>query len=120
MSYLENANDLYKMIGEGHAMDAFEKYYHDDVVMIEANGEIRSGKETNRKFEQEFFSSIKEYHGGGVNSLTSNEQEGVTMVESWMEATFNDGNKVKMEEVAVQKWQDNQIIQERFYYNLED
>ena len=45
-------------------------------------------------------------------------EAGVTIVESWMEATFKDGNRMKMEEVAVQKWQGDQIIHERFYYNM--
>ena len=34
MSYLEKAQDLYRMIGEGQLLDAFEKYYHENVVMV--------------------------------------------------------------------------------------
>jgi hypothetical protein len=63
-------------------------------------------------------SSIKEVHGGGVTAITSNQEEGITMSESWMEVTFHDGNRMKLEEVAVQKWKKGQIIHERFYYNL--
>jgi ketosteroid isomerase-like protein len=40
------------------------------------------------------------------------------MVESWMDVTMKDGKRSTMEEVAVQKWEDGQIIHERFYYNI--
>ncbi len=118
MSYLDKVTNMYNMLGEGKMMDAFEKYYAENVVMIEANGETREGKDKNREFELQFLGSIKEMHGGGVYSITSNEDTGVTMVESWMDTTFKDGNRMKMEEVAVQQWKGDQIVRERFYYNM--
>ena len=54
----------------------------------------------------------------GVRSITSDEKDGTTMVESWMDVTMKDGKRNVMEEVAVQKWKDDQIIYERFYYNM--
>ena len=118
MSYYDKAKNIYDMSAQGQMLDAFEKYYHRDVVMIEATGEVRKGKEVNRKFETDFLGSVKEFHGSGVNALTSNEKDGVTMVETWMDLTFKDGNRVKMEEVSVQRWKGDQIISERFYYNV--
>jgi ketosteroid isomerase-like protein len=93
-------------------------YDHKDVVMVEATGEDRKGKDANRKFEVEFMGMMKEMHGGGVRSITSNEKEATTMVESWMDVTMKDGRRNMMEEVAVQKWKGDQIIHERFYYNM--
>jgi ketosteroid isomerase-like protein len=118
MSYYDKAKDIYDMSAQGKSLDAFEKYYHKDVVMVEATGEARKGKEANRKFETEFMGMIKEMHGGGVRAITSNEKEAVTMVESWMDVTMKDGKRSMMEEVAVQKWKGDQIIHERFYYNM--
>jgi len=43
--------------------------------------------------------------------------EDSTMVEAWSEVTFQDGNRMKLEEIARQKWHGDQIIEERFYYN---
>ncbi len=117
MTYQEKAKDLYHMINTGKLMDAFEKYYHDDVVMVEATGDKREGKSTNRQYEEKFLSSIKEFHGAGVGAITSNEEDKTTSVESWMEVTFQDGNRTKLEQVAVQQWDDEQIKHERFYYN---
>ena len=119
MSYYDKAKDIYDMSAQGKMLEAFEKYYHNDVVMVEASGETRNGKDVNRKFEVEFMSMIKEVHGAGARAITSNEKEATTMVESWMDATYKDGSRSMMEEVAVQKWKGDQIINERFYYNMD-
>ena len=117
-SCFDRATDIYKMMGEGKMLEAFDKYYHDDVVMVEATGEVREGKANNRQFEEQWLDSIAEYHGGGARSITSNEAERVTMVEAWADITFKDGNRMKLEEVAVQHWnEDGLIVRERFYYN---
>lgn len=117
MSYLEKEQELCSMVGQGQMMEAFEKFYAEHVVMEEPMSGKTEGKDANRKREQEWMSSLVEMHGGGVTSVASNEAEGVTMTESWMEATFKDGNRMKMEEVSVKKWEGDQIIHERFYYN---
>jgi ketosteroid isomerase-like protein len=118
MNYYDKAKDIYNMSAQGKMLEAFDKYYHNDVVMVEATGESRKGKDANRKFQVEFMNMIKEVHGTGVRDVTSNEKEATTMVESWMDVTMKDGKRSMMEEVAVQKWKDNQIIHERFYYNM--
>ncbi len=118
MSYYEKIKDLYDMLGQGQLLDAFDKYYHEDCQMQENNEAPRVGKATNRKAEQEFLASVKEWHDGGYTSITANEETGVTAVETWMDVTFQDGNRVKMDQVAVQHWQGDQIIKERFYYNM--
>jgi ketosteroid isomerase-like protein len=118
MSYYEKAKDIYDMSAKGKLLDAFEKYYHNDVVMVEATGESRKGKDANRKFQEEFMKMIKDFHGTGVRAITSDEKQATTMVESWMDVTMKDGKRSMMEEVAVQKWKDDQIIHERFYYNM--
>ncbi|MEO1053497.1 MAG: SnoaL-like domain-containing protein [Bacteroidota bacterium] len=118
MSYLDKIKELYGMIGTGQMMEGFEKFYHEDVEMIEGTGESCKGKDANRAREQEFMGSIQEMHGGGAGAICSNEEDGVTSVESWMDVTFKDGNRVKMEQVAVQHWEEDHIIKERFYYNV--
>lgn len=118
MSFLDKAKALYEMIDQGQMLEAFEKFYHEDVVMQEATGEVRKGKDTNRQFEINWLAGVQEMHDGGVLSITSDEENGVTAVESWIDVTFKDGNRIKMEEVAIQRWQDEQIIHERFYYNM--
>ena len=46
MSYLAKAKDINDKVLSGQLLDAFEQYYHNDVVMIEANGNaVRRGLE---------------------------------------------------------------------------
>ena len=101
MSYLEKIKAMYEMIGTGQMSEAFEQFYHEDVEMVEATGDVRKGKAANREFGKQWNASIQETHGGGVNTITSNEADHSTMVESWMDVTFKDGNRMKLEEVAV-------------------
>lgn len=114
---LDRAKAMYAMVGEGKMMEAFELYYHDDVVMQENGHEPRHGKDASREFEKQWVESIKEMHGGGVTAIASNEPDQVTMVEAWADITFADGTRRKIEEVAVQHWDGGLIVRERFYYN---
>jgi hypothetical protein len=117
MKYKKLATEMYQMVHSGQAMEAFEKFYHEESSMTEATGEVRKGKAVSREFELNWQSSIKEVHGGGVHAITSDEENGIAMVEAWMDATLKDATRMKMEEIARQKWQGDQIIEERFYYN---
>ena len=118
MSYLEKEHALQQMIGQGQILEAFEKYYHEDVVMVEATGEVFSGKDTNREREKKWVEMVKEIHGGGVEATASNEETGHTFAEVWIDVTFQDGNRMKMEQVSVKKWEGDLIVHERFYYNI--
>lgn len=117
MSYLEKAQELYSMIGQGQSQAALDKFYHDNVVVLDGPMEPRNGKEAQRGAVEYWEKSVKEVHGGGVNAIAANEENGITTVESWMDITFQDGSRRKMEEVAIQQWEGDKIIRERFYYD---
>jgi len=106
---------LNEAILSGKALEAFEQYYADDVVMQENSDEPRVGKELNRKFEVEFFSSLAEFHDGKLLSSAVNGD--VTFGEWYMDITFKGGHRVKATQVAVRRWKDGKIAAERFYYH---
>jgi len=116
MTYKEKAQDIYNQLGQGKLLDAFDQYYGENVVMTEPRG-TREGKETCREYEVQFLNSIKEFHNLEVSSITSDEANAVTTVESTMDVTFKDGNRAQMEQVAVQRWEGDHIVHERFYYD---
>ena len=118
MTYLEKSQQLHDMVDQGQMMEALDKFYHDDVVVIDGLEAPRNGKAVQKKSLEGWMAGIQEVHGGGVTGITSDEAKGITMAESWMELTMKDGNRMKMEEVAVQKWKGDKIIHERFYYNM--
>jgi ketosteroid isomerase-like protein len=116
MSYFDKISDIYDHIAQGTAMDAFEKYYAEDVTMILEDGTAVEGKEANRERENEFFSSVEEFHGIKIKGITSNEDEGITAVESTMTVTFKGMDEpMDLEQVAVQHWDGDKIDTERFY-----
>ena len=45
---LEKINDLNNMILQGKALEAFDKYYHEGVIMQENDNPPREGKAVNR------------------------------------------------------------------------
>ena len=116
MTFAEKTADLYSMINNGQLLEAFDKFYAEEVIMQEMGENPRVGKALNREFEVNFLNSIEAVHGAGVHNITSDENKGVVMVENWMDLTFKGGHRVKMEQVCVQEWKDEQIINERFYH----
>ncbi|HZD46236.1 MAG TPA: SnoaL-like domain-containing protein [Acidobacteriaceae bacterium] len=99
----------------GKIMDAFEKYYADDVVMQENSEEPRVGKAANRKAEEEFMSSVEAFNGASVKASAVNGD--VTFSEWEMDITFKGGKRVTMSQVAVRHWKNGKIAHERFFYN---
>ncbi len=118
MSCKKWAHDLYDRMGQGQINEVFEQYYADNVVVVEGDGTVRNGKDAQREALKGWLESVEEHHGGGYTAITADEENQVTMVETWGDVTFKGGHRWKMEEVAVQKWEDGQIVHERFYYNV--
>jgi len=85
---LEKVNDLNSMILEGKALEAFEKHYHDDVVMQENDNPVVVGKVANRQREKDFFSSITEFRGAEPLKVTVGKT--TTMVEWHFDYTHKD------------------------------
>ncbi len=115
MTLKEKAQDMMNMLGQGQLLEAFDKYYGENVVMTEPRG-TREGKKACREYEESFLGMVKEFHGLDIKSITSDEENGVTIIESAMDITFKDGNRANMEQVAVQRWKNGHIVHERFYY----
>jgi hypothetical protein len=113
-SIKKNVEDLNSLIQTGKALDAFDKYYADNVVMQENNGEPMIGKELNRKREIEFFSSITDFRGAEVMSMGFGENTSFVVWE--FDYTHKDWGSRKYTQVAVQTWKDDKIVKEQFFY----
>jgi len=116
MTLKEKATDLYNMIGQGQLLEGFDKYYAENIVMTEPRG-TREGKSECRNYEVQFLNNVKEFHGQDVKNIAADEDKGTVFVEVAMDVTFQDGMRVNMEQVSVQKWENGQIVHERFYYD---
>lgn len=111
---LEKIYDLNDMILQGKALEAFDKYYHEDIVMQENDHPPVQGKAANRQREEDFFGAITEFRGAQPLKVTVGEN--LTMVEWHFDYTHKDWGVRKYNQVTVQEWKDGQIISERFYY----
>ncbi len=114
MTYKEKAQDIYNMMSQGKLLDAFDKYYHENVTMVDGQGK-REGKATCRQYEEKFLDSIAEFHGMEVQNIASDEDKGVVFVENSMDVTFKGGDRTTMAQVSVQQWDGDHIKHEVFY-----
>jgi hypothetical protein len=106
--------DLFSMIKKGQILDAFDKYYADNVVMQENTDEPRIGKETNRKSEEAFVSGVTEFHD--LKIIKSAINGNTALVEYAMDFTHKDWGRSARPQVSAQEWKDGKIVSERFYY----
>jgi hypothetical protein len=106
--------ELNQLVISGKAMEAFEKFYHEDVVMRENEGEPTKGKVANRLRELEFFSNISEFRGAEVKGVTLGED--ISTVIWHYDYTHKEWGARNYTQVSVQHWKDGKIIYEQFFY----
>lgn len=107
-------DDLNRLILEGKIMEAFEKYYADDVVMQENESEPRIGKETNRAYELAFTEGLVAFHQGEIKGVAHGDD--ISMVEWFMDMEHKEWGRSARTQVAIQRWKDGKIVHEKFYY----
>ncbi|MDX1418323.1 MAG: nuclear transport factor 2 family protein [Rubricoccaceae bacterium] len=112
---LENTYDLVTLANTGQMVTAIERYYAEDVEIVEATGETFRGRETQIERMRGWLGSIEATHGSGVRAVAADEEAGVSLVETWMDVTFQDGQRVLMEEVGRYRWEGGKVVHARFY-----
>jgi len=110
----EKIHHLNELVLTGKALDAFEMYYHEDVIMQENETTPTIGKEANRAREHQFFADIEEFRGAKV--LDVGLGESVTFVKWHYDYDHKDWGTRNYEQVSVQHWHDGKIIKEQFFY----
>lgn len=106
--------DLNTLVQDGKLMDAFEKYYHEDVTMQENASEPVVGKEANRKRELQFRDRISEFRGASVHGLGIGDE--ISFVIWSYDYTHKEWGVKNYTQVSVQNWKDGKIIKEQFFY----
>ena len=110
----EKIDDLNDLVLQGKSLEAFEKYYHDDVIMQENENLPTVGKKANLQREQEFYSSVTEFRSAKPLKITVGEN--ISMVQWHYDYTHKDWGIRNYTQVSVQEWQDGKIIREQFFY----
>ncbi|MGB5242798.1 MAG: SnoaL-like domain-containing protein [Lutimonas sp.] len=112
---IEKISDLNDMIIQGRVLEAFDRFYHDEVCIEVNANELIEGKKKNRTYKEQFLNGILEWHS--ANPLKVSIGEGITMVEWLYDYTDKLKSNKRIMHVAVQEWQDGKIIKEKLYYN---
>jgi hypothetical protein len=107
----EKLNELNALVVSG---EAFEKFYHPDVVMQENEQIPTIGKDANRAREIEFFQNITEFRTAEVKGITVG--DGLSAVIWQYDYTHKDWGVRKYTQASVQHWKDGLIIKEQFFY----
>jgi hypothetical protein len=98
----------------GKAMEAFDEFYSDGVVMQDNTNEPWVGKQLNREREIQFFSSIEALHE--LKLVSSAVGVDISYGEWIFDVTFKGGVHARIEQVAVRRWENGKIVNERFYF----
>lgn len=107
--------ELNDAILAGKALEAFEKFYAEDVEMQENSEAPFAGKAVNRKREVEFFDSVQEFHAAQLVGSAINGHRSYS--EWFLDLTFKNGHRAQLAQVAVREWKNGKISKERFYYS---
>lgn len=110
----ENLLELNALVLSGKAMDAFEKFYHENVQMQENENEPVTGKVANRLRELEFFGDITAFRKAEVLGVTVGDN--LSSVIWQYDYTHREWGVKKYTQVSVQHWEDGQIVKEQFFY----
>lgn len=108
-------DQLNGMIREGRIMEAMREFYADDVVMAENDADPTVGLAANLEREQQFVDNTTWY---GLELKDVVVDGDTSMVRWWLD--FHNtlyGARLAFTQVAVQKWRDGRIVDERFYYS---
>lgn len=107
-------DDLNALVLDGKALEAFELYYHPDVVMQENEQAPTVGKDPNRQREIAFFNAITDFRGTQVQNVLVGDD--TTAVVWHYDYTHREWGVRNYTQASVQTWHDGLIIREQFFY----
>ena len=110
---IESISDLNDLIMQGEALEAFEKFYHEDVVIQHNDEAPVKGKEANRVLKENEINKIVEFKSAKPLKVTIGEQ--TTMVEWELNDEHKDYGERSFTQVAVQDWNQGLVIKEKLY-----
>ncbi|MEM1125122.1 MAG: nuclear transport factor 2 family protein [Bacteroidota bacterium] len=114
----EHVDELNNMILQGQILEAFDKFYAPGVVMADMFTGNREGFDHCRQFEVDFVNNLTEFRGAEVKNVEVDEENGLAFVHWAMDYTHKEWGVRDYEQVAVQRWEDGQIVHERFLYTV--
>lgn len=103
------------LVEQNAHVEAIERFYADDATMQENFDPPRKGRDTLMAGESAF---LKRWSTVESRCVRPAFRSGDHVIVRWQfEFTAPNGSKLKMDELAYQRWQGEKIAEERFYYD---
>jgi ketosteroid isomerase-like protein len=118
MTTQDVANRLHELFNDNKWMEAQEELFSSDAESIEppkAQGmQSVKGLDAIKKKGEDWSKMVKEVHGGWASDpLVAGNYIAVAM---GMDVTMKDGQRMKMDEIALYEVKDGKIVKEQFFY----
>jgi ketosteroid isomerase-like protein len=111
----QRVQDLIAYVERGDFPEAIERFYDEHVVMRENLSAPTVGRAANVERERQFKSYIATLHESTAKDVLI---EGDRVVINWiLDFTGTDGKRMRFDQLAVQHWQGDRIVEERFVYD---
>ena len=111
----ERVREFIARVEEGQYVTAIEDFYHPEASMQENGAPPRVGREVLVEHERKVLAGLKSMHTRPVETFLV---DGNQVVINWVfEMTGPDGITRTMDELALQTWDGDRIVAERFYYD---
>ncbi len=114
MSIKQRVQHLVELVEQGRMLEAIETYYGEDVAMQENVDPPTVGLAANLQREREFFDSLLSVQFRAASVIVEGERAAINWV---FDYTTADGQRYRMDQIAVQTWRDGKIIHERYIYD---
>ncbi len=102
-------------VREGRYVEAIEDFYAEESTMKENLGPERRGRDVLIQYEKAVLGGLKAMVTRKVGAVLI---DGDRVVINWLfEMTGQDGSVRRLDELALQTWRDDWIVEEQFYYD---
>lgn len=104
--------EIHELTNKGQALEAMNKYYDQDVVMIEDDGTATHGLEANLEREEQFFASIEQMND--MKILDTFVYGNTVVTTSYFDLIIG-GRPYVNTQVSITEWNDQgKVIKEQF------
>jgi len=114
-SLQQRFQDLLSHIRQGKTIEAMNEFYDKDTEMQENANPPTKGLAANIEREKQFMKNVKVWKS--FNVTASAVGENVTFYESTTDLVLANEQPIHLEQVALARWKNGEIIHERFYYD---
>ena len=116
MKLEERVREFVALCEAGKTLEAIERCFADDVVVFENHERARAGRAECLAYEADALARLKESAQLKARGWAVNEPSGTVFIEWVVRYVGDDGRPMRLEEVAVQRWSQGRVSEERFYY----